>query len=105
MKHLYLLSAFLALPILSGCADVQKVADVVKVESQIIVAAEPCLVEEYKREQEQCLTDHADRAGATACVTAVRLRWHELESSVSSLRTLRCTIEPDKCHPGEGLKP
>jgi hypothetical protein len=78
---------------LIGCSPLQHV---VQVSSEVIAAAEPCLVAQYKAAQEQCLTD-PDVTKAEACVKAVRATFAPIAQALGELRDTRCPLEPAKC--------
>lgn len=81
---------------LFGCGAAQETLRVVRVSSEVIAVAEPCLVAAYEVEQRKCL-ELATLTEAEACVARVRAAWDPIEEAFATLRSARCAVEPTKC--------
>lgn len=98
------LPVFLALAVglagLIGCGAATETLRVVRVSSEVIAIAEPCLVTAYELEQRKCL-ELVTLAEAEACVARVRAAWDPIEQAFTELRAARCAMEPAKCAASE----
>jgi hypothetical protein len=82
---------------LLGCGAAAPVIKLVQVEGKIIRRAEPCLVSEYRQDQQDCLDGPPEKA--EACVADVRVRWKDIIDALADEHAARCELEPAKCTP------
>lgn len=78
-----------------GCGAGADVMRVVRVSSEVIVRAEPCLVAQYEAQQMACLDLPFD--DQQTCIDGVREAWKPIVEALGELRDARCSIEPKKC--------